>query len=157
MIPKYMTLNVYFALKSVSGSATNRLASPAFGQNCPFQQYLSFLLAFRLHPRWHLASIESFCGFLHLTENRRYWFIFIPLCSDLQNSETVTVCASPALWTVGLWNVSKWWNMSSDVCECSKHQSMLHQLQRNWSTQPVAPVGQIVTKLPSSSWWLSVK
>ena len=34
MIPKYMTLNGHFALKSVSGSATNRLASPAFGQNC---------------------------------------------------------------------------------------------------------------------------
>ena len=29
-----MTLNGYFALKSVSGSATNVLASPAFGQNC---------------------------------------------------------------------------------------------------------------------------
>jgi len=29
-----MTLNGHFALKSVSGSATNGLASPAFGQNC---------------------------------------------------------------------------------------------------------------------------
>jgi len=30
----WMTLNGHFALKSVSGSATNGLASPAFGQNC---------------------------------------------------------------------------------------------------------------------------
>ena len=29
-----MTLNGHFALKSVSDSATNGLASPAFGQNC---------------------------------------------------------------------------------------------------------------------------
>jgi len=29
-----MTLNGHFALKSVSGSATNGLASPAFGQDC---------------------------------------------------------------------------------------------------------------------------
>jgi len=29
-----MTLNGHFALKSVSGSVTNGLASPAFGQNC---------------------------------------------------------------------------------------------------------------------------
>ena len=29
-----MTLNGHFALKSVSGSATNGLASPAFGQKC---------------------------------------------------------------------------------------------------------------------------
>jgi len=29
-----MTLNGHFALKSVSGSATNGLASPVFGQNC---------------------------------------------------------------------------------------------------------------------------
>jgi len=29
-----MTLNGHFALKSVSGSTTNMLASPAFGQNC---------------------------------------------------------------------------------------------------------------------------
>ena len=29
-----MTLSGHFALKSVSGSATNALASPAFGQNC---------------------------------------------------------------------------------------------------------------------------
>jgi len=29
-----MTLNSYFALKSLSGSATNGLVSPAFGQNC---------------------------------------------------------------------------------------------------------------------------
>ena len=29
-----MTLNGHFVLKSVSGSATNGLASPAFGQNC---------------------------------------------------------------------------------------------------------------------------
>ena len=29
-----MTLNGHFALNSVSGSATNGLASPAFGQNC---------------------------------------------------------------------------------------------------------------------------
>jgi len=30
----WMTLNGHFALKSVSSSATNALASPAFGQNC---------------------------------------------------------------------------------------------------------------------------
>jgi len=30
----WMTLNGHFALKSVSDSATNALASPAFGQNC---------------------------------------------------------------------------------------------------------------------------
>jgi len=30
----WMTLNGHFALKSVSGSATNGLASPAFWQNC---------------------------------------------------------------------------------------------------------------------------
>jgi len=30
----WMTLNGHFALKFVSGSATNGLASPAFGQNC---------------------------------------------------------------------------------------------------------------------------
>ena len=30
----WMTLNGHFALKSVSGSTTNGLASPAFGQNC---------------------------------------------------------------------------------------------------------------------------
>ena len=34
MTPKYRTSNGYFALKSVSDSATNWLASPAFGQNC---------------------------------------------------------------------------------------------------------------------------
>ena len=34
LTPKRMTLNDHFALKSVSGSATNEMAFLAFGQNC---------------------------------------------------------------------------------------------------------------------------
>jgi len=47
-----MTLNDHFALKSVSGSATNGLASPAFGQNCSkICRASHILLATKMSPR----------------------------------------------------------------------------------------------------------
>ena len=52
MIPKQMTLNDYFALKSVLGSATNVLASPAFGQNCSkICRATHILSAAKMQPR----------------------------------------------------------------------------------------------------------
>ena len=47
-----MTLNGHFALKSVSGSATNGLVSPAFGQNCSkICRATHILSATRMLPR----------------------------------------------------------------------------------------------------------
>ena len=47
-----MTLNGHFALKSVSGSATNMLASPAFGQNClKICRSTHILSATKMYPR----------------------------------------------------------------------------------------------------------
>ena len=47
-----MTLNGHFALKSVSGSATNGLASPAFGQHCSKTcRAIHILSATKMKPR----------------------------------------------------------------------------------------------------------
>jgi len=47
-----MTMNGHFASKSVSGSATNGLASPAFGQNCSkICRATHILSATKMQPR----------------------------------------------------------------------------------------------------------
>ena len=57
----WMTLNGYFALKSVSGSATNVLASPAFGQN--WAEWGRLKWRFSLHS---FTVFRTFCIHGHI-------------------------------------------------------------------------------------------
>ena len=66
-----MTLNGHFALKSVSGSATNGLASPAFGQNCSKFAELPIYCQRQKCSPWNVLSgsirfVQIFAGSLCL-------------------------------------------------------------------------------------------
>ena len=74
-----MTLNGHFALKSVSGSATNGLASPAFGQNCSKTcRATHTLLATKMLPRersfWqYRVYVDIRGGSLERGRQKRVW------------------------------------------------------------------------------------